>query len=311
MLRAAGTLALGLALLGCARPPRPARADARPPRVARLWFLGDVHGGQSLEGLFDPRGSLPRALSGESGFLNLEGPAQRDAPAPTEARLLNDARVLPALRAAGARFVSIANNHAQDNGPEGVARTASLLREASLEPLGERPDAVTVSLVDGVRVAWVAWDLSRGVPTEARATLARARREAPVRVLSAHVTAPPLYTPPPRALREAVALAVEQEFTVVLAHGTHTVAPLTREGRTLVAWGLGNAIFHCECSRETEGLLLRVYASEDGATRAWVAPLEAGLDGRPLVFGGGEGASFGLLRALGVRLREEGAQGAW
>ncbi len=265
---------------------------------ARLWFLGDVHAGQALDRLFEERSTLARSLAAEHGFVNLEGAVVERAAPSTEARLLNDARALSVLRAAGVRFASIANNHALDNGAAGLAQSAAHVERAGIMAVGE--DGVRVATVDGVRVAFVALDLSRGVPTDARARFARARAAASVRVISLHVAAPALYTPPPAELRVAVRDAVAEQATVVVAHGTHTIAPITREGRTLVAWGLGNAVFHCECSRETEGLLLRVTARADGETRASVAPLEAGLDGRALVFGGPEGASFSLLRALGV-----------
>lgn len=302
-----------LALIACASlascERRVSSAHDAAPRVAKLWFLGDVHGGSQLDALFDARSSLAVRLVSETGFVNLEGVVVEGAGASSEQRLLNDARVLSTLRRSGVRFASIANNHAHDDGPSGVARSEALVRRADITAIGATR-APVVSTVDGVRVAWIAWDLSGGVPSDASATLARARSMAPARVLSLHVSAPPLYTPAPASLREAVRLAVANEVSLVVAHGTHTIAPITREARTLVAWGLGNAVFHCDCSRETEGLLLRVELTDNGVARAEVAPLEAGLDGRPLVFGGAEGASFQLLRALGVSTQIHGELGS-
>jgi poly-gamma-glutamate capsule biosynthesis protein CapA/YwtB (metallophosphatase superfamily) len=128
-------------------------------------------------------------------------------------------------------------------------------------------------------------------------------------VLSLHVSAPPLYTPPPEVLRAAVDDAVAAGVSVVVAHGTHTVAPIEQRGGTVIAWGLGNAVFSCRCSRETEGLLLRVTVTGEGEVRAGFVPLEAGMDGAAATVLGPEGASFELMRALGVRFRREGATG--
>jgi len=304
MARRAPAVLLLLALLSsCERRAPIARPSA--PRAAKLWFLGDVHGGARLDALFEARSSLATQLASETGFVNLEGIVVEGAGPSSEQRLVNDRAVLSTLARAGVRLASIANNHARDDGPEGIARTAALVTGAGITAIGASSEP-TVRVIDGVRIAWIAWDLSHGVPSNAAASLARAAELAPARVLSLHVSAPPLYTPPPAALREAVRLAVEREVSVVVAHGTHTIAPITRERRTLIAWGLGNAVFHCDCSRETEGLLLRVELAQDGATRAQVAPLEAGLDGRALVFGGAEGASFPLLRALGVSTQGQG-----
>lgn len=309
--RALVTLVVGALLTSCERRAPHARntvAPAPAPRVAKLWFLGDVHGGARLDALFDPRSSLAAQLAAETGFVNLEGIVVQEAGPSSERRLLNDRTVLTTLRRSGVRVVSIANNHAYDDGPEGLARTAEFVRRAEIVPIGADSEP-TLIVVDGVRIAWMAWDLSRGIPSNAGASLDRAASLARARVLSLHVSAPPLYTPPPAVLREAVRLAVEREVSIVVAHGTHTIAPITRERRTLVAWGLGNAVFHCDCSRETEGLLLRVELGQDGSTRAQVAPIEAGLDGHALVFGGAEGATFELLRALGVHTRPQGELG--
>ncbi|MFO0557315.1 MAG: CapA family protein [Polyangiales bacterium] len=308
--RALFTLVVGALLSSCERRAPLARNTLAPaPRAAKLWFLGDVHGGARLDALFDARSSLAAQLAAETGFVNLEGIVVEGAGASSEQRLVNDRTVLATLRRSGVRVASIANNHANDDGAEGLTRTAALVDRAEITAIGAESEPKLI-VVDGVRIAWIAWDLSRGVPPNAAASLDRAASLARARVLSLHVSAPPLYTPAPAPLREAVRLAVDHEVSVVVAHGTHTIAPITRERRTLIAWGLGNAVFHCDCSRETEGLLLRVELGGDGSTRAQVAPLEAGLDGRALAFGGAEGASFQLLRALGVSVQEHGELGS-
>lgn len=288
------------ALVSCRRDAP--RAPLRPSAV--LWFGGDVHVGANVSALFE-RSSLTAELAGAYGFVNLEGAVVEGAGASSAERLVNDRRALASLRASGVRVASIANNHADDDGPGSRSRSAARVRSAAIEPVGERDEPVVTEPAPGLRVAWVALDLRRGESRSFRALFARMRSLAPVRVLSLHVTAPPLYSPPPAELRAAVREAVDERVTIVVAHGTHTVAPITRDRETLVAWGLGNLLFSCACSRETEGLVLRATVDARGVVAADVAPLEAGLDGRAARFGGEEGASFALLRALDVQTRAD------
>ncbi|MDP3278461.1 MAG: CapA family protein [Deltaproteobacteria bacterium] len=305
------TLAIA-ALLTLAPLCRRAPAQAPSPARATLWFVGDVHADQRLHALFAHPTALSVSLSRGYGFANLEGPVIPDAGPSTEAHLRNDARVLAVLHEAGVRAVSVANNHALDDGIPGQIRTAQLTRAAGIAPLGVQGSRVPIvtEVSPGVHVAWLAVDLSRPPAMDAlRAAFAQARALAPLRVVSLHVMAPPLYTPAPAVAREAVRHAVAEEVSLVVVHGTHTVAPVTREGTTVIAWGLGNMVFACDCSRETEGLLLRATVTRDAVTHVALAPLEAGLDGRGAVVGGPEGASLALMRALGVPLRTEGELG--
>lgn len=288
------------ALSSCRRAPTPARV--RPTAV--LWFGGDVHFGTNSSALF-ARSRLADELASSYGFVNVEGAIVENAGPSSAERLVNDRRALESLRASGVHVASIANNHADDDGPGSRQRSASRVRLASMTPIGEQDEPVVTEPTRGLRVAWAALDLRRGEPRSFRALFARMRALAPVRVLSVHVTAPPLYTPPPPELRAAVREAVDEGVSIVVAHGTHTVAPITREGQTLIAWGLGNLLFSCVCTRETEGLVLRATVDERGVISAEVAPLEAGLDGRPARFGGDEGASFALLRALDVQIHAD------
>jgi poly-gamma-glutamate capsule biosynthesis protein CapA/YwtB (metallophosphatase superfamily) len=106
-------------------------------------------------------------------------------------------------------------------------------------------------------------------------------------------------------------MALAAGARVVAAHGTHAVAPVERRGEAVIAWGLGNLLFSCECSRETEGVVLRVALAGE-RTDASVIPIEAGLDGAPAQIAGERGATLELLEAIGSpALRREGAAGAF
>jgi poly-gamma-glutamate synthesis protein (capsule biosynthesis protein) len=207
--------------------------------------------------------------------------------------------VVAELRAAGIRVAGIANNHAGDAGPGGVAATARALREGGVTPTG-LSSGVAVVLVGGLRVAIAAYDLGAAVPTGLAAELRRARRGADVLVATFHVTARPSYLPTP-VLEQAVERALEAGAAVVAAHGTHMIGPVERRGRAVVVWGLGNLAFACPCTQETDGLLVEVELGADGAGAATVIPIQAGLAGAPVAPAPDASGIFDLLRALGSR----------
>lgn len=48
----------------------------------------------------------------------------------------------------------------------------------------------------------------------------------------------------------------------------------------MVAWGLGNLVFDCDCTTEEDGLLVRLEIDDHRVTRASVAQVHAGLAGQ-------------------------------
>ena len=79
------------------------------------------------------------------------------------------------------------------------------------------------------------------------------------------------------------------------------IGPVERRGRAVVVWGLGNLAFACECTKETESLLVEVELGPDGAGAAAVIPIQAGLAGAAAAPAPDAGGIFDLLRALGTR----------
>ena len=112
-----------------------------------------------------------------------------------------------------------------------------------------------------------------------------------------HTTGVPSYLPSPE-LRREVEGALEAGATVVAVHGSHLIGPVERRGAAVVAWGLGNLVFHCECTREDEGLVLEVRLAPGRVLEAAVVPVRAGLVGPARPAGDADGV-FDLLEALG------------
>jgi hypothetical protein len=298
---AAFTIAVVTAVVqGCASRT-PATASPGEPAAAALWIGGDVHLELPRPGAF---AAITGRLPGAAGIINLEGPLD-DGPLPPRPplRLANRAAALATLIEGGVRVAGIANNHALDTGPDAPARTARALAAAGVAPAG--PDAAVVVLA-GQRVAVTAHDLGAGLPPGLAEELARARGRGDRLIATFHVTGPPSYLPGP-VLREAAALAARAGADIVAAHGSHALGPVARLDGAVVAWGLGNLLFACDCTDETEALLLEVRFPRAGPPTVCVLPVHAGLGGAPARLAADAGGIFDLLAALGsAPLRREG-----
>jgi poly-gamma-glutamate capsule biosynthesis protein CapA/YwtB (metallophosphatase superfamily) len=218
---------------------------------------------------------------------------------------VNAPAAVASLRASGVRVAGIANNHAGDRGASGLAETAEALRRTGIRPAGG-PAGAAVIEVNGQRVVVTAHDLAAGVPAELSANLAAARATGDVLVATFHATGPPSYLPRPE-LRAAVDVAIAAGARVVATHGTHALGPVERRGGAVIAWGLGNLLFACDCTDEVDGAILRVTIDAD-VLRARIVPIDAGLRGAPARAGHDPALVFDLLEALGSSpLQREGA----
>jgi poly-gamma-glutamate synthesis protein (capsule biosynthesis protein) len=274
-------LLLLVLLAGCHRETAGARTV--------LWFGGDVHlgedGARALEGL---------ALDGPL-VVNLEGPVTSPVRPSSAASLSNPPETARALASAQVIAVGVENNHALDDGPDGLARTQATLRAAGLTPLGFTTHPVSMLQVD----------LSRGLPDGLDALLALRR---PVVVLF-HVLAPPTYLPDPH-VRGATAKALAAGARAVLVHGSHAIGPVERREAAVVAWGLGNLAFDCDCTMEDEGLLVRLELDGQAVTRATVVPVRAGLRGARARLPEDATLDLELLESLGSTLSNKTKQRA-
>jgi poly-gamma-glutamate capsule biosynthesis protein CapA/YwtB (metallophosphatase superfamily) len=109
---------------------------------------------------------------------------------------------------------------------------------------------------------------------------------------------PPSYLPRPE-LKSAVKIALEAGPKIVVAHGTHAIGPVERRGKIVVAWGLGNLVFACDCTNEREGLLLEVSLRGGEVESASIIPIEAGLKGDPARLSSDPNGVFDLLEGIG------------
>jgi hypothetical protein len=258
-------LCVSVCLAGCRSRPQPVTTE--------LWFGGDVHASGRLRALLDPVPLNTAAV----GVVNLEGPIADGAAATADAsgvHLRQALRTPALLRNAGVGIATLENNHALDLGEQGRSDTVRRLREAGIEAVQR---ATLPVLPGGAPISVLAFDLSAGLPPELGSVVSRCTG---LCVVSFHVTQKPSYLPA-EVLVHAVDVALGAGARIVVAHGSHEPARVERRGDAVIAWGLGNLVFDCECTRETDALVLSVGVSPDGALDAAVLPMHAGLDGEP------------------------------
>ncbi len=278
-----------------------------------VWLGGDVHLGA---GHADVLETLAPSVRGAAGIVNLEGPIgaveEFDSVAPIvraldKVRLVNAPGVVEMLARAGVAVVGVANNHVNDLGPESAVATVRALEERGLHPTGGVAGAARLT-IGGTRVAVTAHDLERGVPATLGEEIAAARRGADLLICTFHVTVPPTYLPTDD-LRAAVEIALAAGARVVASHGTHAIGPVERRGGAVIAWGLGNLAFACDCTDETDAILLTVRIAADSVEAA-VIPIEAGLRGEPARPAPDPNGIFDLLEAIGsAPIHRDGPRG--
>jgi poly-gamma-glutamate synthesis protein (capsule biosynthesis protein) len=267
-----------------AGPPAP-----RPPGppLARLGLLGDLMWTRGLPVRPDP--AVRAAFAACDALIgNLETPLDPAARVPhrlPDHRRYNS-RAADLLGAFDGRLraASLANNHALDQGPAGLRRTAEALAAAGVLPVGTRDRPTARLPVAGLELGLAAagWGLNApdpDPPVVVLPGLARARRAADVDLGPARAAAAALATADLRVLLlhwghefEAFPTAAQTELAEALADmgwdliaGSHPHEPqplraLPRPGRppAWVAFSLGNAVSAMPGRRAGTGWLLPV-----------------------------------------------------
>jgi hypothetical protein len=203
----------------------------------------------------------------EIAFVNLETPlSMRIPPVSGDPPILGaPPELAAALGEAGVDIVSVANNHAYDQGSEGMGETLRALDAAHVIAVGANADETQVAgprVIErnGVRVAFVAFTerINRG-PAErhtsthvarfdralAAEVLSRARANADLVVLSIHWSHD-FITQPMIAQRRLASFLVESGADVILGHGPHVLQEVARlpspRGEAVCAFSLGNLV---------------------------------------------------------------------
>lgn len=281
----AAAIAATLSLSACRRAPE---------KTVELWLGGDVNLGDGGKGQLQ---NIAGMVQGTPGIVNLEGPVSHRPTGKDPLRLWNAPAALAELSALSIKVAGIANNHAGDAGANGAEQTVKALRDHGILTAGGTAGPAMLE-INGMVIAVTAHDLTQGVPPNLEADLAAARRHSQVLIATFHVTGPASFLPRPE-LRRAVEIAYQAGANVIVAHGTHALGPVERRPRAVIAWGLGNVAFACDCTQEEDAMILRVVVGKDKVVRAQVLPLQAGLNQRQAQPSPEPEAIFNLLEAIG------------
>jgi len=248
--------------------------EPAPPTLT-LAFVGDVMLGrgvaQGLDGDWDAAfvDVQPWLAGADLAFANLESPLTTAPFVPPSGGMGGryDLRAPPeavaALRGAGFDVVSLANNHALDAGPAGLAQVMTTLGGAGI-----------VGLVDDGRIypsthppahRFLAFDDSVG-PLDVHAAaeaVATAAGQGGLVIVSIHWGGEYQASPSPRQRAVAQALA-HAGADLVIGHGPHVLQRAEWVGETLVAYSLGNFLFDQPYPVDCRwGAVLRVVVQND------------------------------------------------
>ena len=325
------------AACGGASEPQPVAGQVR------LAFVGDTNGyniadDPLLEGR-DLLAGVDKVLDDVDLFVfNHEGTLIEPADAPSRCRTYETQSTFAGSPAFANRLTvrtralaTMANNHAMDCGPEGLAQTRQALDEAGILTVGAgssldeacRPVELAINGVDIAFFAYFVQDL-RGVLGEVVATAGRpgvatmegcgaeaavkavAPRTVVVVSLHTHVGPSWTYDTAPEFV-SAVRRLLESGADVVVAHGPHFPQGVLAEGDGLAFLSLGNFMFRPGYVMEPEAhqsLLAVLGLGEAGVTEARLYPVEVTQEGLPVLAQGP--TSQEILALVGELSKEYG-----
>jgi hypothetical protein len=286
------TLAAAALILGASPPPersaapsgawvylRDGQAPSEAEHLVEVLAVGDVMTGRGLDGTPGLFTHVANALrSADLTVGNLEG-AIAPAPAPgASLPLVMAPGTEHTLARAGFDLLGLANNHALDAGPAGLADTQSLLRTAGIEPVdGAR---TVVREVGGLKLAFLAWnDVGAPDTTPLLTAVAQARLLADVVVVMVHWGQE--YTRHPNLPQRTLGTRLlEAGADVVLGSHPHVAQDLdvvqpaaAGSPARLVAYSLGNFAFDQGWDDTAQGLALRLLFNKGGLRAAQALPL--------------------------------------
>ncbi len=298
-----------------ATPTVPQAKDFHPLRegqlgTVRLAFVGDVMVARRMEKLLDEKGTKwafeackPMLDDSDLAVANLESPVGRGGEKYTRKSVYFKGRVdlLDALSYGGFGLVTLSNNHILDYGPDVTDQTLKALDErgilhVGLKNPGDPVDRAVYVKVRDVNLAFLSY--CSVCPEKFTATWKRPG----IRVALPEIMAPELRLAKSKAdfvivlvhwglehqgnnklqKRLAWALSDEGADLVIGAH-PHVLQKIQRvgkEGKTLVAYSLGNFLFDMKCRGCNDSCILKVDLKKGKRIHARFVPV-TGDSGRP------------------------------
>lgn len=261
--------------------------SAAAPRTTTVLALGDImldrHVRLQIEkkGNKYPFANIERFLDGSDlTVANLEGTVTNMAPKrlePDNIVFTFDPSVATTLRDLSFDVVSLANNHIDDFGAEGLRQTKDYLRAADIEYFGDyfnQEEVMTIQDVRGIRLAFIGFhEFSYAGRENVLNLIKQAHQEADFVIVYPHWGAEYL----PRPDQNQVTLAhqfINVGADIVLGAHPHVVQPIEIYKDKLIVYSMGNFVFDQQFSTAVKnglGLGLVLRKDRDGLTSVEVS----------------------------------------
>ena len=284
-----------------------------PDRSWRLLAGGDVLMTRTEPAGIDPFALLDPALgSSDFSLVNVEmAISDRGEPHWKEFVFRAPPSAAERIAAGGVSVANLANNHAADYGPDALTDTIDLLEEAGVTTIGAGRDADEayqyrlLSATNGVRVAFVgasmivpsgfpAGSATPGIasahsPARARVldTVRAAAAEADAVIVAVHWGIE-RDTCPSNEQRLLARQLLEAGADAVIGHHPHVLQPVELVGSKLVAYSLGNFIWHVRSGILGETGVLQIDFDGDGVVTWEFHPHVLDANGVPMPADSGE-----------------------
>ncbi|MGQ9518264.1 MAG: CapA family protein, partial [Anaerolineae bacterium] len=253
-----------------------------PDTAVRLAFVGDImvgrHVGEIIaqQGTRYPFADIAVVLhSADLAFGNIESPLTTAPRVAGGYDLRADPAAAEAVALAGFDLLSVANNHATDNGRPGLLETMRVLADWGMAAVGcgenlESARGPWRTEINGLRLAFFAYEGLRATfqasptaagcmwlePAKAAQAISEARPESDLVVVSVH-WGEEYHSLPNARQREIAQQLADAGADIIIGHHPHVVQPIEwvqgrgRPHPTLVAYSLGNFLFDQWFSDET------------------------------------------------------------
>lgn len=259
-----------------------------------LALLGDVMLGRNVHPSAQTFAYLePFLKSADLALANLESPLT-DAPAETQAQyqLCAAPENVRYLLGAGFDLLSLANNHRLDCGEKGLAETQSTLTEAGLGFIGPGPEPV-YRQINGVRLAFLAFDATSRFDPEAAAQAVRSARETGAIVIVSLHWGMEYQSGASSEQKQIAAQLAESGAALIWGQHPHVLQPAEwiDNHKTLVLYSLGNALFdQAGLANTRQSALVLVTVSTSGVETLRAIPFVIDVPGSKIIEADSESA---------------------